>query len=56
MSIRQKIKNMKPIEEMDRDEKDTVIVSCLMGIVAGILIVVIPMFCIGIIALVAVTQ
>lgn len=55
-SIKTMLDRHKPMDEMDKSEKDTVSLSCLMGFVAGFVIASAIAMCIVTIILVAVSQ
>jgi len=54
--IKDKIRNMKDMDRMDQDEKDTVIVGCLTGFAIGLFIALLVFGCIGMVILIGVTQ
>lgn len=56
MSLKKMIHDHKPMDEMEESEKDTVALTCMMGVVIGALVVFVPMLCVGVVILAAVTQ
>ena len=52
----QMVKDMKELDQMDRDERDTVTVSCLSGIAIGMILMFFIAACVGTVVVYAVMQ